>query len=753
MSVFKIQAYQLSLLLHLVAVTRAQKPAPLRLLTLLPYASDDPAQQPLWDGGPDLIPAAYLAVDLINNSSQVLPDYRLELLTEDGGCDLKYKAVINFVRYAEYLKKSRPVVGLIGGLCSISSQAVASLLTVGEGALSLMNIHLADYPRFREDRISYGNSLAILGSSRGFAEAVVALMRRTGWRRIGILLQNGIPIFTSVVRELQTNAALFLPDSKIECFSANSLDILLARIRSSLLRVVVVMAASSYTRYIMRVAYGLKMFYPSYQWIFVFRLPNEFIEDIENGLITPNVLDQSIYLDFKVNSIDEDKTSVSGLSYLEFQDMYAEYIENYNSRNPRPYNLPGVERNASWTSHAGILFDAVWAFALALDRVERSGVNLSQYGIGQPHTTQLLREALYSRTFLGVSGPVDFDPATGYNARAVVYTQVHNGTETLVGYANSAVFAAEGEELVSIPDEFDRQADIVHPLIAATFTVVTLILAILIVITHIINICNRTFPSIKANSPLLTQITYFGGYIAIITTVVQIMHNAIPLNQRVSGIICHALWGWLFSLSYTLVLGAICARTWRIYRIFVHVWNPGPLISDSALLVAISVLVIIEVIISALWTVVDPLRMEIRAVEVSEKEETLLLERESICTCQYKFLWLALMYLRRFSIIILAITLSALTKGIKKRNFSTKSVRVLVYFLGFQGIFSVVFYHTFIKYNLSVHYYYTALCINLNIFLLLILCLVFVPPLLPLFQDWLSKESKFHKSFNCFKFD
>ena len=175
-------------------------------------------------------------------------------------------------------------------------------------------------------------------------------------------------------------------------------------------------------------AYKLIIFYPSYQWVFVFSLPIDFTEDLESG-ITPSVLDQTIYLNFKVNGIDEDTATVSGLYHSQFQDMYAEYIENYNSRNPRPYNLPGVERNASWTSHAGILFDAVWDFTLTLDRVERSVVNLSQYGIGQPHTTQLLREAVYSRTFLGVSGPVDFDPATGYNARAVVYTRVHNGTE------------------------------------------------------------------------------------------------------------------------------------------------------------------------------------------------------------------------------------------------------------------------------------------------------------------------------------
>ena len=88
----------LSLLLGLVGVSLGKEP--LYLLSLLPYPSDVPSLQPSWDGAPSVIPAAYLAVDQINNSSRVLPNYHLELVNGDCSCNITNKAVVNFVKYA-----------------------------------------------------------------------------------------------------------------------------------------------------------------------------------------------------------------------------------------------------------------------------------------------------------------------------------------------------------------------------------------------------------------------------------------------------------------------------------------------------------------------------------------------------------------------------------------------------------------------------------------------------------------------------
>ena len=58
------------------------------LLTFVPYPDPRPSLHPSWDGGPNIVPALQLAVEHINNHTDVLNQYKLELINEDGGCNI-----------------------------------------------------------------------------------------------------------------------------------------------------------------------------------------------------------------------------------------------------------------------------------------------------------------------------------------------------------------------------------------------------------------------------------------------------------------------------------------------------------------------------------------------------------------------------------------------------------------------------------------------------------------------------------------
>ena len=69
---------------------------PLYLLAMA--SSPDEQVTPGWAVGPVVIPAIRLAVDHINNRSDVLRDYRLKLLEADSGCKVTSTTIINFIR-------------------------------------------------------------------------------------------------------------------------------------------------------------------------------------------------------------------------------------------------------------------------------------------------------------------------------------------------------------------------------------------------------------------------------------------------------------------------------------------------------------------------------------------------------------------------------------------------------------------------------------------------------------------------------
>ena len=47
-----------------------------------------------FDDGHDIVPAAYLAVEQVNNRTDLLSDYQVELIRADGGCNVTERTVI-----------------------------------------------------------------------------------------------------------------------------------------------------------------------------------------------------------------------------------------------------------------------------------------------------------------------------------------------------------------------------------------------------------------------------------------------------------------------------------------------------------------------------------------------------------------------------------------------------------------------------------------------------------------------------------
>ena len=63
----------------------------LYIVSMLPYPAQEgthPIWQPTWMDGPDIAPVVYLAVEQINNRTDLLSNYTLHVIESDGACNI-----------------------------------------------------------------------------------------------------------------------------------------------------------------------------------------------------------------------------------------------------------------------------------------------------------------------------------------------------------------------------------------------------------------------------------------------------------------------------------------------------------------------------------------------------------------------------------------------------------------------------------------------------------------------------------------
>ena len=708
----------------------------LYFLSMLPYPDPEPSLNPSISDGPDLFPAVQLAVDHVNNRSDVLRDYHIELIETDGGCDISSKALISLVSQLFYSDKQ--IAGIIGPSCSESAEAVGALSRRSE--IALLSIHLGSSPLL-VNRDLYHYSVGIEQSPNSYVAALIALVEYAQWTKVAAVYSDellvDITLYSLFEREVRNRSVEIAFSSE-----TSERSIPYQQLRDSLSRVFIAFIRPDVATKMLCVAYHNGLVSPTYQWIFTdgftrqsvqfyYRLRHYNCSEDDIDLAS----DGAVVLNSMAAIMLSDGNTVGGPA----ENVLEEYGTLW-----REYNCHGHNKTNTSAPSGGVyvklMYDSVWAMALALnsslETLQEKNMSLTNYTYGQSSATEVILEHLYRQVeFNGLSGRTSFESSSGFTKRSSYYLQYRNGSSVIAGVYSPSTASLSNLSLELVLDK-ETVVESVSFSEAICFIVVVIVTSFLVAFLHILNTVYENYKTIKASSSRLNHFAYVGCYCILLALLVYTIVEAFSTSPLIATTVLCNFIPWLISIGFSLVFGTAIVKTWRIHKVFFELeLQRGPwILKDHFLSVFVLSLTAIDVVVCILWSSVDPLHLQ-NSTALKFVPEGVVVNQ--VCTSNYVWVWSLLLLGYKLVLQVVGMLLSLWTSGIEKENFKTRNIK---YFIPLSFILiltasvpiSLVSTRNDIS-NVNIHY--TILCVVVIALVYLCWGLLFLPPVLPLLRE------------------
>ena len=702
----------------------------LYLLALAPFpnepGNDGPAPQ--YDAGPALITAVRFAVEHINDQNDILRNYTLDYIVDRSGCQLTGTTLISFTRHIIHSQKQ--FVGIIGPACSESALTIAGLATQSRADV-VQIAPIADSPLL--DDPSFDNNLfrGIGSATDLYVDVLLELMRVRGWTRVGSLYEDTRLFFSSIFDTFSTRIP---PEQLIFSAAIGSpgREIPLQEIRDSRLRVIFVLASDSLSRNLLCLVYRMSLVYPTHQWIFYnIELSNllqntSFIHnnrqwncsvyDMENAT-------EGIILNLYRLARQDDLITVANRTYAQYRQQYL---------NETSSNISSLESELEFSN---VYYDSVWALALSLN----SSIPLFEERLSTSLKASVIRQKLLEVEFEGMSGTVNFSNTTRASDTSVIEAFLITRNDSSGRY-----LILNDSGLIS--DTFNSRLDHVSLGVGIFLLLVTVAMILFIMVLHIVNVVYKNEKSLKASSPRLNHLIFSGCYLLSIMVIVVVLADIfVPSLQNLNratlvfyGVSCSVPF-WCYTIAYSLIFGAVCAKQWRIYKIFfTFSIDLGCFVADTSLIGLVCIFVLLDVIFNVIWNTVDPWM-----VSLSETFTGDVVKIQLSCRTNHYETWSTIEGVMNSFLPFTAVVLATVNRHVQQKAYrKTTSINACVYALTAINI-TAGFTHIF----LSRQSVWFILVLSVQVFLTVLLCIVllFLLPILPLVKQKLDFYTHKHK--------
>ena len=562
-----------AVLLLTCVISLGQSEVVIDLLVLVPWPN--PREFTGRAGGLGLLPGARIAAQHINNRSDLLQGYRINIIEaghEACGLTEQYLGLLNVVYFGINPFRNRNVAAVLGLYCSTITASLSAV--AGREEVELLQLSSANSP-ILQNIDQYPHLWRFLQSASVYVDMMIRLMDQYGWNRLAIIgserniYHSGIALFL-VNNSIETNKTIVYY-GELADLRTDVRDQVLSGLVELQARLVFVTAETQQIVSLLCSAYEKGMLYPHYLWI----IPDESIDNLLSqttcGDSLLESLEASVLATFNVSIANRSKIlQPLNISYNDFQEKHDREIENVEAE----YAQLLAETNSSVPyspEYSANIYDQVWAFSIAFNK---SLPELTSRGIAvhDRMATRIIEEQLKSVNFNGTSGSISFNNLREVRTPIDVF-QVINGVSVDVARriefgGNSSDHSIINLTLVSeFDDKLPRVKIFLHVGIVVVMVCLTVCLFILLSFVLAMMMMYRSEHEIKAVSPTLSLLMFIGCYVSIVSLVMITIIGSVDISDKVGLYLCGALSITEIN-SWTIIFVTLFLKLTRMYKIF-----------------------------------------------------------------------------------------------------------------------------------------------------------------------------------------
>ena len=679
-----------------------------------------------------VLPGHRIAQDEINNRSDLLPGYHIELIVDTIEKCSSNEAGIGLSNLLKHTLRPpcRPVVAVAGLGCSSHTSVVSPV--AGHRGMDLIQLSSANSPIFETHNDRFPHLWRLTGSATVYSDVVVAILDQYNWSRIGIVYDTDSLFHSEMARHLEQTVSNSTNKTIEFSFGlAGTRDVYLRsaifNIRNWQTTIIVSMLTRFQTAALFNMTKEMGVTYPIYLWIHVERVQSDFLDvpgfEASHG---------NIYLHTRTELTRNQTKLVSGETFATFQSKYAADL----LRIPSLYNITALP-----SPFASNWYDQLWAIALAVNSslpiLERRNLSIDSYTIGQENVTAVIEEQLAKLKFQGAAGWVEFNSHRSVSTSVEVFWTTQNGMATLVGLYNPlspSEFHVDINSSDLPKDNLERffQYHLVPLDVAIVLYVATGVITIFTTVQLVLYLYYKDHKVIMATSPYLSLLMFAGCYLLCFCAFLSISQDSF----LVKPVAYTALASLVFVLSMnaiSLILTTLFVKLLRVQRIFSSklVKDLGGYWSNGSLLL---IVILLTVALNIMMVPVLILERPAYSNYTATINETFVevhirpLVRGNLVGMMFIFTYLIL-----FLLVISC--LAVRTRKIRHKNFKdTKKINILISLVIISSFFGLTLYGIFSQTQQEIKANITLVCALLS-FPTLCQLILFTPKILPVLLE------------------